>query len=576
MPAWRPLSIGTAAATLALSALLASPSTTGRTDLPRPLTVEAIRAACGVPARVASSIDVSDLVASNDPFDRLVGQATAAALARKVEEAGKSRCVETAVAAACIAPDTDPAKIPELLAWLERIYGPRGAQSKYQKIDRWGSTATNASTGSTGDPITLTWSIVPDGTTIDGGVSTLNAVFDANFAGGHATWVARIAAALDRWDVRTGINYIQEVDDGAVHPANDGVLGVRGDVRIGGRIIDGSSAVLAYNFYPGSGGDMVLDTGDSTFYANAGLNYRNLFNVTAHEHGHGMGLAHVDPINTTKLMEANFSGSFLGPQDDDTRGGQNNYGDTRENNDDSTSASVLGSVVDSLRTIQLSLDRGGDIDWYQFTIGVPESVTIYVDPIGSTYLTGPEGGATASVSTDSILDLQFQLYDSTGTVLLATQSAVGLGATEVLSGFLLATPNEYLIRVLRNGAGGPNTIQRYELLIQAKPDARTAVGEPVVAGVVPGRLDVAVSPNPARDGTRATFRLAHASSYALEVFDLAGRRMRTIEGRAPGAGLVEIPWDGKTDRGDDIGSGVYMLRVTAGGLSETQRAVFVR
>jgi hypothetical protein len=51
---------------------------------------------------------------------------------------------------------------------------------------------------------------------------------------------------------------------GASMPGNAGQLGVRGDVRIGGRSIDAPSNVLAYNYYPSVGGDMVLDTDDAS------------------------------------------------------------------------------------------------------------------------------------------------------------------------------------------------------------------------------------------------------------------------------------------------------------------------
>ena len=58
-----------------------------------------------------------------------------------------------------------------------------------------------------------------------------------------------------------------------------GVLGTRGDVRIGGHLIDGNSNVLAYNFFPNHG-EMIIDTGDS-FYSGTTNNSRGLRNTTA-------------------------------------------------------------------------------------------------------------------------------------------------------------------------------------------------------------------------------------------------------------------------------------------------------
>ena len=64
----------------------------------------------------------------------------------------------------------------------------------------------------------------------------------------------------------------------------DGILNSRGDLRIGGTSIDGTSGTLAYNYFPDSG-DMVLDTDDMSFYSNPFNNFRAMRNVIMHEHG---------------------------------------------------------------------------------------------------------------------------------------------------------------------------------------------------------------------------------------------------------------------------------------------------
>jgi len=96
-----------------------------------------------------------------------------------------------------------------------------------------------------------------------------------------------------------------------VGSAYPGSLGVRGDVRIGGHLIDGNSNILSYNYFPNNG-DMVIDTADN-FYENLTGNSLGLRNVLAHEHGHGLGFEHVCLINQTKLMEPFISFAFDGP-----------------------------------------------------------------------------------------------------------------------------------------------------------------------------------------------------------------------------------------------------------------------
>jgi len=118
-----------------------------------------------------------------------------------------------------------------------------------------------------------------------------------------------------------------------------GVLGVRGDVRISGHFIDGNSGVLAYNFFPNFG-DMVIDTGDNT-YNNTASNSLILRNILAHEHGHGLGISHVCPVNQTKLMEPFLTTAFDGPQPDDILAGNRGYGDDNEHNDTPGTATGL-------------------------------------------------------------------------------------------------------------------------------------------------------------------------------------------------------------------------------------------
>ena len=55
-----------------------------------------------------------------------------------------------------------------------------------------------------------------------------------------------------------------------------------------------------------------LDSADAGYFAISSQNYRRFFNVLTHEHGHGLGIAHVCPINNTKLMEEHFNHRSFG------------------------------------------------------------------------------------------------------------------------------------------------------------------------------------------------------------------------------------------------------------------------
>jgi hypothetical protein len=72
-------------------------------------------------------------------------------------------------------------------------------------------------------------------------------------------------------------------------------------------------------------------------------------------------------------------------------------------------------------------------------------------------------------------------------------------------------------------------------------------------------------PNPARAGAEIRFSLAAPGSASLAVYDVSGRRVRTlVTGEAP-AGPQRVRWDATDERGDRVAAGVYYLRLAAAG-----------
>ncbi len=86
----------------------------------------------------------------------------------------------------------------------------------------------------------------------------------------------------------------------------------------------------------------------------------------------------------------------------------------------------------------------------------------------------------------------------------------------------------------------------------------------------------AVRPNPSRGPVRVAFTLPSAQRVALEVFDLGGRRVRTLARGAWPAGDHEAAWDALDARGQPVPPGVYLLRLEAAGVRTVLRAVHLR
>lgn len=76
------------------------------------------------------------------------------------------------------------------------------------------------------------------------------------------------------------------------------------------------------------------------------------------------------------------------------------------------------------------------------------------------------------------------------------------------------------------------------------------------------RLDAAY-PNPSGAGTTVAFSLAEAAHVELSVFDVLGRRIRTLVEQAQPAGTHTAAWDGRSEAGQVVPGGVYVcaLRV---------------
>jgi len=81
------------------------------------------------------------------------------------------------------------------------------------------------------------------------------------------------------------------------------------------------------------------------------------------------------------------------------------------------------------------------------------------------------------------------------------------------------------------------------------------------------------SPNPFRGHAAFRFGLARAGEVRLEIFDLAGRRVRSLASGVLPAGEVTREWDGRDDRGHGVRSGVYFVRLTTPAHTFTTRLV---
>ena len=79
-------------------------------------------------------------------------------------------------------------------------------------------------------------------------------------------------------------------------------------------------------------------------------------------------------------------------------------------------------------------------------------------------------------------------------------------------------------------------------------------------------------PNPFRTATTFRFSTRTAGDVSIRVFDAGGRMVRRLAERMP-AGMNEVRWDGRDERGSTVPSGMLFYEVSADGMRQSGRLV---
>ena len=116
-------------------------------------------------------------------------------------------------------------------------------------------------------------------------------------------------------------------------------------------------------------------------------------------------------------------------------------------------------------------------------------------------------------------------------------------------------------RVLRLG-GGPGARAPAAGYGPLVPASRFEVGRPY--------------PNPALPGTSVRYAIPEGGEVQLRVYGLSGRLVRELAGGPEVAGEHIAVWDGRDERGREVGTGIYFLRLAHRGEVKTARVVVFR
>ncbi len=83
-------------------------------------------------------------------------------------------------------------------------------------------------------------------------------------------------------------------------------------------------------------------------------------------------------------------------------------------------------------------------------------------------------------------------------------------------------------------------------------------------------------PNPFNPSTQISFTIPSALQTQLVVYDLLGRKVKTLMNENLHAGQHFVRWEGNSDTGFGVASGVYFARLTAGQYEKTMKMMLMR
>ncbi|GAB4313495.1 MAG: hypothetical protein Kow0074_00020 [Candidatus Zixiibacteriota bacterium] len=82
-------------------------------------------------------------------------------------------------------------------------------------------------------------------------------------------------------------------------------------------------------------------------------------------------------------------------------------------------------------------------------------------------------------------------------------------------------------------------------------------------------------PNPFNAGTVIPVTLKDASDYTLTIYNVAGQVVKTFQGEAE-AGTLNIRWDGRSNDGTEVASGMYFYRFDTKNFTNTRKMVVLK
>lgn len=120
------------------------------------------------------------------------------------------------------------------------------------------------------------------------------------------------------------------------------------------------------------------------------------------------------------------------------------------------------------------------------------------------------------------------------------------------------------------GYGGYYRNDVWALWLEGVLDVRDSRTQPSLGALSPPR------PNPSCETAKLSYSIAQAGRVQLGVYDLSGRLVCSLMDGERRAGTETVVWNGLSESGSRLESGVYLVRLWGPGIRETRKLILLR
>ncbi len=175
-----------------------------------------------------------------------------------------------------------------------------------------------------------------------------------------------------------------------------------------------------------------------------------------------------------------------------------------------------------------------------------------------------------NVTVSAVNSYDWSIDDGSGITCLIDDDAANMAADNFMSTLAVGTTLESVTGFFNFSFG------TYKIQIRDLGDlGQLVVNEDYVAQPLTYALHQNY-PNPFNPETRIRFDLAATQDVKLVIYDVLGRKVRTLVNSEFGPGMHIVNWNGLNDANEQVATGMYVYRIIAGDFTKHQKMLLVR